>query len=61
MLLLKFPYPFRAAVTVCSDTHATAPESFEAVHRLVNDREMLSFMSEQRLDELVATLKSHNG
>jgi hypothetical protein len=39
MLLLKFPYPYRAAVTVCSDTHATAPERFEAVHRLVNTRE----------------------
>jgi NADH-quinone oxidoreductase subunit E len=27
---------------------------------LVNDREMLSFMSEQRLDELVGLLKAHN-
>jgi NADH-quinone oxidoreductase subunit E len=26
---------------------------------LVNDREMLSFMNEQRLDELLATLKAH--
>ena len=26
---------------------------------LVNDRQMISFMNEQRLDELVATLKAH--
>ena len=26
---------------------------------LVNDRQMVSFMNEQRLDELVATLKAH--
>ena len=41
MLLLKFPYPYKAAVTVCSDTHAMPLESFEAVHRLVNTRETI--------------------
>jgi hypothetical protein len=41
MLLLKLPYPYRAAVTVCSDTHATPLETFEAVHRLVNTRETI--------------------
>ena len=28
---------------------------------LVNDRQMLSYMSNERLDELVATLKAHAG
>lgn len=39
--LLKMPYPFRAALTVCSDTHATPVETFEAVHRLVNIEERI--------------------
>jgi hypothetical protein len=38
VLLLKLPHPYRAALTVCSDTHATPVETFEAVHRLVNTR-----------------------
>jgi hypothetical protein len=42
MLLLKFPHPYRAALTVCSDTHATPVETFEAVHRLVNTRELIA-------------------
>jgi len=39
--LLRFPYPYRAALTVCSDTHETSPERFEAVHRLVNTTEWI--------------------
>lgn len=39
--LLKFPYPYKAALTVCSDTHATPVETFEAVHRLINSRERI--------------------
>ncbi len=46
MLLLKFPHPYRAALTVCSDTHATPVETFEAVHRLVNTREVIEKGSE---------------
>jgi len=34
--LLKFPYPYRAAVTVCSDIDSATVEKFQAVHELVN-------------------------
>lgn len=40
--LLRFPHPYRAAVTVCSDTHATTPEKFEAVHTLVNTEQWIA-------------------
>lgn len=40
--LLRFPHPYRAAVTVCSDTHTTTPEMFEAVHKLVNSRDRIA-------------------
>jgi len=46
---------FTVQKTECLGACADAPVM------LVNDREMLSFMSEQRLDELVDVLKSHNG
>ncbi len=36
--LLRIPFPYEAAVTVCSDTHGTPVEVFEAVHKLVNSR-----------------------
>lgn len=34
--LLKFPYPYCAALTISSDTHNTPVETFEAVHLLIN-------------------------
>jgi NADH-quinone oxidoreductase subunit E len=46
---------FTVQKTECLGACADAPVM------LVNDRQMLSFMSEQRLDELVDMLKSHNG
>jgi len=39
--LLKLPYPYRAALTVCSDTHATPVPTFEAVHTLINTRQVI--------------------
>jgi hypothetical protein len=40
--LLRFPHPYRAALTVCSDTHSASPERFEAVHKLVNTEEWIA-------------------
>jgi hypothetical protein len=34
--LLKFPYPYRCAVTIASDTHQTSVLCFEALHRLID-------------------------
>ena len=34
--LLRLPFPYTAAVTVCSDTHQSSVELFEGVHKLVN-------------------------
>jgi len=34
--LLRLPFPYRAAVTICSDSHKGSVEQFEAVHTLVN-------------------------
>ena len=45
---------FTVQKSECLDACADAPVM------LVNDREMLSFMSEQRLNELVGLLKAHN-
>ena len=39
--LCKHPYPYRASVTVCSDTHTTPVETFEAVHKLVNTHDRI--------------------
>ena len=43
--LLRFPYPFKAAVTIASDSHPSEPfngissfERFEAIHTLINTR-----------------------
>ena len=47
--LLKLPYPFRAALTVCSDTHAAPVETFEAVHALINSRNYIKRDSEKWL------------
>jgi len=44
--LLKYPYPYRAALTVCSDTHGVPVEQFEAVHALINSRERIKRGSE---------------
>ncbi len=44
--LLKHPYPYRAALTVCSDTHGVPVEQFEAVHALINLREPIKRGSE---------------
>lgn len=34
--LLKFPYPYRSALTVCNDADGGSIEKFEAVHTLIN-------------------------
>ncbi len=39
--LLRFPHPYRAALTISSDTHRTELARFEAVHRLVNGSEQI--------------------
>jgi hypothetical protein len=39
--LLKHPHPYRASLTVCSDTHFTPIETFEAVHTLINTTEFI--------------------
>ncbi|HXU12314.1 MAG TPA: hypothetical protein VN898_10150 [Candidatus Binatia bacterium] len=44
--LLKFPYPYQAAVTVASDTHSSSIQTFEAVHRLVRSRQRIERGSE---------------
>lgn len=36
--LLRYPFPYQAAVTVASDTHHPSVETFEAVHALINTR-----------------------
>jgi len=41
VVLLKFPYPYRAALTVASDTHVTSVETFTAVHTLINSRDRI--------------------
>lgn len=38
-----FPYPYRAALAVCSDIDDTTPELFTAVHRLLNSQEESEF------------------
>ncbi len=42
VVLLDHPHPYRAALTVASDTHATPPERFEAVHALVNGTDRIA-------------------
>lgn len=44
--LLKFPYPYSAAVTVAADTHRTSVELFEGVHTLINTRSRIPRNSE---------------
>ena len=45
--LLRFPYPYQAAVTVCSDLHDASVEHFEAVHTLVNSTSFIRKSSRQ--------------
>lgn len=44
--LLRMPFPYEAAATVCSDTHSASVEVFEAVHKLVNSRSRIEHGSE---------------
>jgi hypothetical protein len=34
--LRKFPYPFRAMLSICSDIDGTTPKEFEEYHRYLN-------------------------
>ena len=45
--MLDFPYPFRAALTVASDTHAGGAAIFEAVHTLINTEDLIRPASPQ--------------
>jgi hypothetical protein len=47
VLLLKWPHPYRAALTVCSDTHGTPIRTFQAVHTLVNTESRILRGSEE--------------
>ena len=41
--LRKFPYPYKAMLTICSDCDNTTVEAFERVHRFLNTREETQF------------------
>ncbi|MBI3087278.1 MAG: hypothetical protein HYY91_00080 [Candidatus Omnitrophica bacterium] len=36
MSLRKYPYPYRAALTICSDIDQTTPDAFLEIHRFLN-------------------------
>jgi hypothetical protein len=41
VVLLKFPYPYRSALTIASDTHMPSVETFTAVHILLNSTSLI--------------------
>ncbi len=42
VVLLKYPYPYQAALTIASDTHVASVETFTAVHTLINSTEWIA-------------------
>lgn len=44
--LRKYPYPYRTAFTIASDTHNPSVETFTAGHKLINTKEYISKDSE---------------